>query len=181
MRGTKFYRKNETQVMEDLGFKPTKNSGAGWIEKEDGINDTHICQLKSTDAMSISIKQNDLHILENNAAVSHKEPVFAFQFLNTGEVWVAIRKMEYKRFMNVLEYIEQICDKESKVEDVSRKKHIDNIKTTNYDIDKARKNLSCRNKVNEQRQREKEEQNKEYQKRRKESIKEWKRNSTKKE
>ena len=38
-RSTKFYRKNEEEVMRRLGFKPTKNSGAGWIEKEDGQNE----------------------------------------------------------------------------------------------------------------------------------------------
>lgn len=90
-RSTKFYRKNEAEVMKRLGFKPTKNSGAGWIEKEDGQNEQCICQLKSTDKQSISIKQNDIHILEQNAAVAHKLPVFALQFLNTGEVWVMIR------------------------------------------------------------------------------------------
>lgn len=87
-RSTKFYRKNEEEVMKALGFKPTKNSGAGWIEKEDGQNDYLICQLKSTDANSISVKQKDLHTLENNAAVCHKIPVFAIQFLNSNEVWV---------------------------------------------------------------------------------------------
>lgn len=90
-RTTKFYRKNEAEVMKRLGFKPTKNSGAGWIEKEDGQNEQCICQLKSTDKQSISIKQNDIHILEQNAAVAHKLPVFALQFLNTGEVWVMIK------------------------------------------------------------------------------------------
>lgn len=90
-RSTKFYRKNEAEVMEKLGFKPTKNSGAGWIEKEDGQNEQCICQLKSTDKKSISVKQDDLHILEQNAAVAHKLPVFALQFLNTGEVWVMIK------------------------------------------------------------------------------------------
>ena len=90
-RSTKFYRKNEAEVMKRLGFKPTKNSGAGWIEKEDGQNEQCICQLKSTDKRSISIKQDDLHILEQNAAVAHKLPVFALQFLNTDEVWIMIR------------------------------------------------------------------------------------------
>lgn len=90
-RSTKWYRKNEVEVMHRLGLKPTKNSGAGWIEKEDGQNEQCICQLKSTDKQSISIKQNDIHILEQNAAVAHKLPVFALQFLNTGEVWVMIK------------------------------------------------------------------------------------------
>lgn len=90
-RSTKFYRRNEEEVMKSIGFKPTTNSGAGWIQKEDGENDFALCQLKSTDALSISIKQNDLHILEQHAAQSHKIPVFAFQFLNTGETWIAIK------------------------------------------------------------------------------------------
>ena len=49
-RSFKFYRQNEAEVMKSLGLKPTKNSGSGWIEKEDGQNDYIICQLKSTDA-----------------------------------------------------------------------------------------------------------------------------------
>ena len=62
-RTTKFYRDNEADVMSALGFVPTSNSGAGWIEKEDGQNDYLIAQLKSTDAMSISIHQKDIKIL----------------------------------------------------------------------------------------------------------------------
>lgn len=90
-RSTKFYRKNEVEVMKRLGFRPTKNSGAGWIEKEDGQSEHCICQLKSTDRQSISIKQHDLRVLEYNASVAHKLPVFALQFLNTDEVWVMVR------------------------------------------------------------------------------------------
>ncbi len=87
-RSGKFYRKNEREVMEDLGFKPTLNSGSGWIEKEDGVNDYLICQLKSTDAQSIKVNQKDIRILEKNATVENKIPVFAIQFLNTNEVWI---------------------------------------------------------------------------------------------
>ena len=65
-RTTKFYRKNEEEVMESLGLKPTKNSGSGWIEKEDGQSDNVICQLKSTDAQSIKVNQKDLRMLEYN-------------------------------------------------------------------------------------------------------------------
>ena len=35
-RSGKFYRRNEQDVMAQLGLQPTKNSGSGWIEKEDG-------------------------------------------------------------------------------------------------------------------------------------------------
>ena len=87
-RGTRFYRRNEAEVMQRLGLRPTKNSGAGWIAKEDGESEDILCQLKSTDHQSISVKQVDLRQLENHAAVSHKIPVFAIQFLNIGEVWI---------------------------------------------------------------------------------------------
>ena len=101
-RSTKFYRKNEAEVMESLGLKPTKNSGSGWIEKEDGQNDYVICQLKSTDAQSIKVNQSDIRILEKNATVAHKLPVFAIQFLNTGEVWLMAKPED---FTSVAEYI----------------------------------------------------------------------------
>lgn len=98
-RSTKFYRKNESEVMERLGFKPTKNSGAGWVEKCDGENEHFICELKSTDKDSYSLKQSVLRTLEYHATVSHKTPVFALQFLNTNEVWVMISEEEYKAYM----------------------------------------------------------------------------------
>ena len=102
-RSGKFYRKNEREVMEDLGFKPTPNSGSGWIVKEDGVNDYLICQLKSTDAQSIKVNQKDIRILEHNAAVEHKVPVFAIQFLNTNEVWIMCKPEDIS---DVAQYIE---------------------------------------------------------------------------
>lgn len=91
-RTGKFYRQNEREVMEQLGIKPTKNSGSGWIEKEDGIGDLTMVQLKSTDAQQITIKQKDIRILEQHASESHKAPVFAIQFLNTGEIWLMAKQ-----------------------------------------------------------------------------------------
>lgn len=90
-RTGKFYRKNEVEVMKSLGLVPTKNSGSGWIEKEDGQNDYVICQLKSTDAQSIKVNQKDIRILEYNASVTKKLPMFAIQFLNTDEVWLIVK------------------------------------------------------------------------------------------
>lgn len=101
-RSTKFYRKNEAEVMEALGLKPTKNSGAGWIEKEDGQNDYLIAQLKSTDAMSIRVHQKDINILEENARVCHKVPLFVIQFLNNNDVFIMARPEDLEQ---VVEYI----------------------------------------------------------------------------
>lgn len=90
-RSGKFYRKNEAEVMKMLGLKPTKNSGSGWVEKEDGQSENVICQLKSTDAQSIKINKKDLDVLSYNAAVSHKLPVFAIQFLQSNEVYLLVK------------------------------------------------------------------------------------------
>lgn len=49
-------------------------------------------QLKSTDAQQITIKQKDIRMLEQHAMESHKAPVFAIQFLNTGEVWLMAKQ-----------------------------------------------------------------------------------------
>ena len=90
-RSGKFYRKNEADVMRSLGLEPTPNSGSGPIWKEDGQSDEVICQLKSTDANSIRINKKDLDVLSYNAAVTHKLPVFAIQFLQSNEVYLLIK------------------------------------------------------------------------------------------
>ena len=112
-RSFKFYRKNEEEVMKSLGLKPTKNSGSGWIEKEDGQNDYLICQLKSTDAQSIKVNQKDIRTLEKNAMIEHKIPMFAIQFLNTGEVWLMLKPDDLP---DAAEYILTGSIKENRVE-----------------------------------------------------------------
>lgn len=112
-RSFKFYRKNEEEVMRSLGLKPTKNSGSGWIEKEDGQNDYVICQLKSTDAQSIKVNQKDIRTLEKNATIEHKIPMFAIQFLNTGEVWLMLKPEDLS---DAAEYILTGSIKENRLE-----------------------------------------------------------------
>lgn len=102
-RSGNFYYKNEAEVMESLNMKQTPGSGNGWLMKEDGQSDTLICQLKSTDAQSITVKQKDIRILEKNATTAHKLPIFAIQFLNTGEVWLMAKPED---FSSVAEYIQ---------------------------------------------------------------------------
>lgn len=119
-RTNKFYRKNEKEVMESLGLKPTLNSGSFWLEKEDGQNEYILAQLKSTDAQTIGFSQKDFRVLEYNASVAHKLPLFILQFLNTDEVFLIIKPEDIQ---DIVEYIqtgrcevkEAICDKETKV------------------------------------------------------------------
>lgn len=101
-RSTKWYRKNEAEVMHRLGFKPTRNSGATWIEKCDGQSDHCICELKSTDNSSFTVKQEYLHTLESHAIEAHKLPVFAFQFLNTDEVWLSVKESDIEAFKGLI-------------------------------------------------------------------------------
>lgn len=102
-RSTKFYRRNEEEVMRELGLNPTVNSGAGWVEKEDGQNDHLIAQLKSTDAASISIRLRDIEVLEANAQISHKVPVFVIQFLGTGDVFIMARPADMKEVVTYMD------------------------------------------------------------------------------
>lgn len=104
-RSTKFYRKNEAEVMKSLGFFPTPNSGAGWVVKGDGQSEHCLCELKSTDKCSYSLKQDTLHIMEQQAAVSHKTPVFALQFLNTGEVWLMVKPEDIQNLQDIVKGI----------------------------------------------------------------------------
>ena len=90
-RDGKFYFKNEKEVMKRFGLVPTKQSGGGWIEKEDGFNDSLICQHKSTDATSYRIRMEDIEKLEYHAMVDHKVPVFMVQFLQTDDIFLLLR------------------------------------------------------------------------------------------
>lgn len=102
-RSGKWYRRNEEEVMKSLGLEPTPNSGSGWIVKEDGQSEEVICQLKSTDANSIKVNKQDLDRLEYNAAVAHKIPVFAVQFINSGEVYLLVKPSNIQDVANYIQ------------------------------------------------------------------------------
>lgn len=147
-RSTKWYRKNEAEVMKRIGFKPTRNSGATWIEKCDGQSDHCICELKSTDNSSFTVKQEYLHTLEAHAIEAHKLPVFAFQFLNTDEVWLSIKESDIEAFkglirQSALEELQEERDKEesklSPLLEENYKKNVDKALDKVYDKGEKRK------------------------------------------
>lgn len=110
-RSGKFYRRNEEEVMKMLGLRPTKNSGSGWIEKEDGQSENLICQLKSTDADSIKLQRLDFKKLEYNATVSKKIPVFVVQFIYGEDLYILCRPED---IMDVAKELESLAkDKKS--------------------------------------------------------------------
>ena len=52
MHKSKFWFRNEKDVMKRLGLNSVPGSGSDWIHKEDGESDTVMVQLKSTEADS---------------------------------------------------------------------------------------------------------------------------------
>lgn len=73
------------------------------MEKEDGQSDEVICQLKSTDKESIRLNKYDIDTLNYNAAISHKLPVFAVQFLGSNETYLLVKP---EQLCDVAKYIE---------------------------------------------------------------------------
>lgn len=89
-RKSKYYFDNEKRVMQELGLIPTKRSGSGWVEKEDGYNDYVVCQHKSTDANSYRLQRDDLDKLEYHAMVEHKNPLLILEFLTDGKLYAVV-------------------------------------------------------------------------------------------
>lgn len=208
-RTTKWYRKNEAEVMQRLGFKPTRNSGATWIDKGDGQNEHCICELKSTDNASYRLEQTTLHTLEANAIEAHKLPVFALQFLNVDEVWLAVKETDIEAFKQLIKIsvIEELIDNVN-FYDVKKdlQKILDKIKGKSYnkgegvgvedlevfdfmpqtnaniDTDRVKKNMLARNKYKLDRERQSIKYEEEQKRKKKERTRNWqKRNSNKKE
>ena len=173
-RSTKFYRKNEEQVMKRIGLTPTPNSGAGEVWKEDGQSEHFICQLKSTDHQSISVKQQDIHTLEYNAMISHKLPIFAIQFLNTDEVWLMVKDTDIEQIKNILLGKEE----EKEIEEIFEKS-VDKHIRKSYNID-SNKEEEARERFKERSRKEREAREENYKKRQKEKIREWRKSLNRK-
>lgn len=80
--------------MEELGLRQVPGSGNGWVSKEDGENEHVLCQLKSTDANSIRVQKQDIDKLEYHALVSKRLPVFAIQFVSSGQVYLVMKPLD---------------------------------------------------------------------------------------
>lgn len=208
-RTTKWYRKNEAEVMHRLGFKPTRNSGATWIDKGDGQNEHCICELKSTDKESYRLEQTTLHTLEAHAIEAHKLPVFALQFINMDEVWLAVKETDIEAFKQLVRasVLEELIDN-ANFYDVKKdlQKILDKTKGKSYnkgeevgvedlevfdfmpqtnaniDTDRVKKNMLARNKYKIDRQKQSIKYEEEQKRKKKERTRNWqKRNSNKKE
>lgn len=101
-RNPKWYFKREKEIIEKLGLIPTKASGSGWIEKEDGYNDFILAQLKSTEANSFRLTIDDLKKLEYHAMVEHKDPLFIVDFINIDKQYLVINFDDLESIYNGL-------------------------------------------------------------------------------
>ena len=122
-RKSRYWFKNEKDLMKSLGMKGTPGSGNG-VVKEDGQNEHVVAQLKTTEGSSITIKLNDVNTLLRNATIMHKLPIFINQFL-MGPVLISVRLED---LIEVAKYIEtgkhekrfqeivQICEEEVEIE-----------------------------------------------------------------
>ena len=208
-RTTKWYRNNETEVKHRLGFEHTRNSGATWIDKGDGQNEHCVCELKSTDNASYRLEQTTLHTLEANAIEAHKLPVFALQFLNVDEIWLAVKETDIEAFKQLVRasVLEELIDN-ANFYDVKKdlQKLLDKIKGKSYnkgegvgvedlevfdfmqqtnaniDTERVKKNMLARNKYKLDREKQSIKYEEEQKRKKKERARNWqKRNSNKKE
>jgi len=115
--------------------------------------------LKSTDKESFSIKREYLQTLEYNALVARKLPVFAFQFIQADEVWVAIKESDIEAFKELAQGQEIQKENETIFEN-----NIDNETREEYNksIEKGRANKEAREAYKKQREKEREAQNQFY-------------------
>lgn len=111
-RTGKWYSKNEKKTLLKVGLTPTKQSGAGFLEKEDGYNDKILAQLKTTDVGSYRITLDDLDKLKYHSMVSHKLPLFIIQFMQTGELYFILRQEDLKDICLSLLGVEDVSELE---------------------------------------------------------------------
>lgn len=102
---SRYWYKNEKEVMRRLGLKSTAGSGSGPIEKEDGYNDEVLLQLKSTAKRQITVHKKDVDDLVTHAAVEHKAPLFAVNFIEDGSVWLMVRPQDVQALLSLPEAV----------------------------------------------------------------------------
>lgn len=96
------WTKREKEIMRKLGLQPTKGSGSGWIEKEDGQSDEIIAQLKSTEGKGIRVDHIAVRDLFYNARVTHKIPVFVLDFMKYDHLLVCVRPKDLVKVAKLL-------------------------------------------------------------------------------
>jgi hypothetical protein len=89
--------------MKKLGLKATQGSGSGWLEKEDGYNDTLLAQLKTTDANSYKFELLDWNKLENHANMSKLIPFFITYFIGNDQIFITCKVQDLRKVLDGLD------------------------------------------------------------------------------
>lgn len=135
-RSGKFYSQNEKRTLKALGLTPAPASGAGWVVKEDGENETLMVQLKSTDSLSYRLSRLDMKKLEFHADVSHKVPVFLVQFLKDDILYAIV---DVKNIDDLFYGLKGIKPNTTSVDIASIKEEIDIASTSKEKKEKINK------------------------------------------
>lgn len=135
-RSGKFYSQNEKRTLKALGLIPAPASGAGWVVKEDGENETLMVQLKSTDSLSYRLSRLDMKKLEFHADVSHKVPVFLVQFLKDDRLYAIV---DVKNIDDLFYGLKGIKPNTTSVDIASIKEEIDIASTSKEKKEKINK------------------------------------------
>lgn len=135
-RSGKFYSQNEKRTLKALGLTPAPASGAGWVVKEDGENETLMVQLKSTDSLSYRLSRLDMKKLEFHADVSHKIPVFLVQFLKDDRLYAIV---DVKNIDDLFYGLKGIKPNTTSVDIASIKEEIDIASTSKEKKEKINK------------------------------------------
>lgn len=135
-RSGKFYSQNEKRTLKALGLTPAPASGAGWVVKEDGENETLMVQLKSTDSLSYRLSRLDMKKLEFHADVSHKVPVFLIQFLKDDRLYAIV---DVKNIDDLFYGLKGIKPNTTSVDIASIKEEIDIASTSKEKKEKINK------------------------------------------
>ena len=135
-RSGKFYSQNEKRTLKALGLTPAPASGAGWVVKEDGENETLMVQLKSTDSLSYRLSRLDMKKLEFHAEVSNKVPVFLVQFLKDDRLYAIV---DVKNIDDLFYGLKGIKPNTTSVDIASIKEEIDIASTSKEKKEKINK------------------------------------------
>lgn len=99
---SKFWFKREKEILDSLNLTPTARSGAGWLEKEDGYNDSLLVQLKGTEADSYRVQMDDLRKLEYHAMKERKASALILDFVAHNKLYILIEVEELSNVMQAL-------------------------------------------------------------------------------
>lgn len=88
-------RQQERRAAKRLGGRVTPGSGNGWIHKGDVQTEDTYYELKTTNAKSYRLVEDDLLLAEREALLAGRDALFAISFGRSGRNWVIMSEDDY--------------------------------------------------------------------------------------